>query len=64
MSDTAFDRLGGPRTRQLLRNVLLTEVAFVGHGEFPDATAGVPQLASWAAEFRRRYVGALEDGRG
>jgi hypothetical protein len=29
-----------------------------------DAAVAVPELASWATEFRRRYVGVLEEGRG
>jgi hypothetical protein len=106
MGGAAFDALRGPATRQLLRNVLLTEsirrsgaegqplfddaltvvlardddaaarravdavrnqrndlvtdVRFVSHGELADAAAGVEELAGWAADFRRRYVGVAE----
>jgi hypothetical protein len=102
MADGAFDRLGEYPTRQLLRNVLLTEsvrrggseqgptwdaavtlvlardaddgardvvqrvtadrgamptrVLFRGHGDLADAADAVPELAEWAALFRRRYL--------
>jgi hypothetical protein len=102
MPEEAFDALKGPATRQLLRNVLLTEsvrrsgstaeplfdeaitvvlardddraaqdavtsidglrgdlvtgVRYVGHGQLADAAASIPELAEWAARFRRRYV--------
>ena len=106
MADHAFEELRGPATRQLLRNVLLTEsvrrggqtgqdvfddavtvvlaraddaaarsavaaadrqrgglataVRFVGHGEFAAAASAVAELADWAQEFRRRYIGFSE----
>jgi hypothetical protein len=108
MADTAFEELRGPATRQLLRNVLLTEsvrrggaageapfdealtvvlardddaaarsavasleaqrgdlvtgIRFIGHGELAHAATAVAGLASWAAEFRRRYVDPLPMG--